>query len=96
MEVLRRGFQEIISDNDEVFLQHLIGVVDSVDELSHVEVSKTPHSLHCRVAPSTPDYLEPILYEVLKLSNLFKIRLELSKSMKASSTVTFDIPIETN
>ena len=93
MEVQRRGFPTIISDNDEVFIQMLIGVVGSVDELSHVDIVKTPFNLHFRVAPSTPVYFNNLLQEILKLNNMFSIRVEMGKSMKTNSTITFNIKI---
>jgi len=94
MEVCRRNFPEIMNDNDEAYIQHTIGVIESVDELSNVEIFKTPHSYHFRIAPSMPVYLEPILKEVINLNNMFGIRLSLSKSMKASATVTFDVLLQ--
>ena len=93
MEVQRRGFPTIISDNDEVFIQMLIGVVGSVDELSHVDIMKTPYSMHFRVAPSTPVYFNNLLQEILRLNYMFNIRLDLGKSMKKNSTITFNIKI---
>jgi len=93
MEVSRRNFPEIMLDNDEIFINNLIGVIEASDELCSLEIVKKENKFHFRVAPSIPQYLEPILYEVLTFINLFGLRLELSKSMKASSTVTFDIEI---
>ena len=91
MEIKRRDFPPIIKDNDELFIQCLYGVIESIDELCHIQVNYNPSSIHFRVAPSTPEYLEPILNEVLKYHNMFGIRLELGKSMKKSSTVIFNI-----
>ena len=96
MEISRRGFPERNSDNDEVYLYHFCGVVESIDELSSLEITKTPHSYHFRIAPSLPKYINPLIKEITKFSNLFGVRLEMSKSMKASSTVTFDIEINNN
>jgi len=93
MEVDRRGFPEIIADNDEIYFLHLIGRIESIDELSCMEIVKTSHNYHFRIAPSIPLYLEPILHEILKFNNMFGIHLKLSKSMKASSTITFDIEL---
>lgn len=91
MEVKRKNFPEIMKDNDEVFLAYLCGVVEATDELASMEILKTSHSYHFRIAPSTPRYLEPLLYTILDFVNLYGIHLELSKSIKASSTITFDI-----
>ncbi len=93
MEVSRKGFPEIMLDNDAVYMLHLEGVISSVDELCSLEITKTPHSWHFRIAPSLPQYIELLLREILKLNNKFGIHLELSKSIKASATITFDIEI---
>ena len=93
MEVQRRGFPAIGMDNDEVFIEQLIGVIGSVDELSHVDIVKTPFNIHFRVAPSMPVYFNNLLQEILKLNNMFSIRVEMGKSMKTNSTITFNIKI---
>lgn len=93
MEVVRKDFPEIMLDNDEVFLAHLIAIVERVDELCSMEITKKERNFHFRIAPSIFKYMEPILYEILTFSNLFGIHLNLCKSMKASSTVTFDIDL---
>ena len=41
MEVHRRDFPTLLLDNDEVFLDHLCGVIESVDELASVEITKS-------------------------------------------------------
>ncbi len=91
MEVLRKNFPEINNDNDEVYIQHLYGIIESVDELSCVEISKTPSSLHFRIAPSIPMYINPLMHEITKFNNLYGIKLDFSKSIKTSSVITFNI-----
>ena len=93
MEIVRKGFPEIMLDNDQIFIDKLIGVIESVDELSSMEINKTIHSYSFRVAPSIPCYLEPILKEVLTFNNMFGIRLELGKSIKASGALNFNIEL---
>ena len=93
MNISKRNFPKIIRDNDDVYFMHLQGVIDSVDELCNMEITKTPHSYHFRIAPSVPIYLIPLLNEILKLNTIYGIHLDLSKSMKASSTIAFDIEI---
>jgi hypothetical protein len=92
--VNREGFLQILSDNDEVFLQHLVGVCESVDEYANLEITKTPQTIHFRVAPSIPLYTEMLLQEILKLHNLFQIHLDLSKSIKTSGTINFSINLQ--
>lgn len=93
MNISKRNFPKIIRDNDDVYFMHLQGVIDSVDELCNMEITKTPHSYHFRIAPSVPIYLIPLLNEILKLNTIYGIHLDLSKSMKVSSTIAFDIEI---
>lgn len=91
MEVCRRGFPEVIRDNDEIYLRHLVGIIESTDELSSLDISKTPHSLHFRLTPSIPKYIEPLIRSITSFNNLFGIRLDMSKSIKTTSVITFDI-----
>lgn len=93
MEVYKRFFPEILLDNEEVYFESLFGVIESVDEYASLEVIKTPEAYHFRLISSLPKYNEMLLQEILKLHNVFQIRLNLSKSIKASGTITFDISI---
>lgn len=91
MEVVRKHFPEVINDNEEIYFAHLQGVIDSVDELSSMEVTRTPTAYHFRIATSLPKYNEMLLQEILKLHSLFNIRINMSKSIKSSSTIVFQI-----
>jgi hypothetical protein len=93
MEVSRRNFPEILLDNDNVFLEKLIGVIESVDELACMQITMSESKMHFRIAPSVYKYMEPILYEILNFSNMFGLKLDLGKSMKATSTVEFAIDL---
>jgi len=94
MTVSKRFFSEVMPDNEIAYFAHLEGVINSVDELSSLEITKNPHSYHFRLAPSLPKYNEMLLEEILKLHNIFKIKLNLSKSIKSSATITFEINLD--
>ena len=94
MTVSKRFFPEVMPDNELAYFAHLEGVINSVDELSSLEITKNPHSYHFRLAPSLPKYNELLLEEILKLHNIFKIKLSLSKSIKASATIVFEINLD--
>ncbi len=94
MTVSKRFFSEVMPDNELAYFAHLEGVINSVDELSSLEITKNPHSYHFRLAPSLPKYNELLLEEILKLHNIFKIKLNLSKSIKASATIVFEINLD--
>lgn len=83
-----------MQDNEIAYFSHLEGVISSVDELSILEVTKNPSSYHFRLAASLPKYNNMLLEEILKLHNLFKIRLDLSKSIKSSATIVFEISLD--
>lgn len=96
MEIYKRFFPEVIRDNEETYFAHLQGLIESIDELSKLEITRNPGSYHFRLVPSLPKYNELLLKELLKLHNLFKIQLNLSKSIKASATIVFEINLENN
>lgn len=91
MLINRKHFPPIISDNEELYFQHLIGVIESVDELSSLQITKIPYGYHFRLAPSLPKYNNMLLEEILKLHNLYGIRLDISKSIKSSGVLSFKI-----
>jgi hypothetical protein len=91
MQISKRFFPAILLDNEELYFAHLEGIIDSIDELSIMEIVKTPDSYHFRIVPSLPKYNEMLLQEILKFHNLFQIKLNLSKSIKASATINFEI-----
>jgi hypothetical protein len=83
-----------MQDNDEVFLAHLEGVISSVDELCSLEITKNPDSYRFRIAASHPMYNNMLIEEILKFCNMFQIRLDMSKSIKTTSVITFEINLE--
>ena len=94
MEIVKKFFPKILSENDANYFAHLEGVISSVDELASVQITKNPHSYVFRIATSVPMYTQPLLQELLKFHNLYKIKLNLSKSIRTSSTIFFEIEIK--
>ena len=93
MYIIKKYFPEVMGDNEMAYFNHLFGVIESVDELCSMEITKKPTAYHFRIATSVPRYNELLLQEILKLHNLFNIRLNMSKSIKASATIVFDIEL---
>jgi hypothetical protein len=93
MEIVTKFFPETMQDNDVVYFARLEGVIDSVDELSTLQITKNSYSYQFRLAPSHPKYTEMLLQEILKFHNIYKIRLNLSKSIKTSGTISFEITL---
>jgi len=91
MEINRKHFPKIMQDNDEVFLAHFEGIVNSVDELCSLEITKLSSSYKFRIAPSLPKYNNMLIEEILKFCNMFQIRLDMSKSIKTTSVISFEI-----
>lgn len=94
MTISKRFFPEVMPDNELAYFAHLEGVINSVDELSTLEITRNPYSYHFRLAPSLPKYNEILLEEILKLHNIFQIKLNLSKSIKSSGTISFEINLD--
>ena len=93
MQVNKRFFPKVMQDNDMLYLAHLEGVINSVDELSSLEITKNSNSYRFRLAPSLPKYIPMLLEEILKFHNMFRIKLDLSKSIKSSGTIVFEITL---
>ena len=93
MEINRKHFPKVMQDNDEVFLAHLEGVISSIDELCSLEITKNVESYRFRIATSLPMYNNMVIEEILKFCNLFHIKLDMAKSIKTSSVITFNITI---
>lgn len=94
MQINKKFFPKVLLENELAYFSHLQGLIESIDELSVMEVTKYPKSYHFRIATSLPKYNEMLLQEILKMHNLFHIKLNLSKSMKASANITFEIELE--
>ena len=93
MQINKKFFPEVMQDNEMAYFSHLEGIIDSIDELSKMEITKNPSSYHFRIATSLPMYNEMLLEELLKFHNIFQIKLNLSKSIKSSATIVFDIEL---
>lgn len=94
MEINRKHFPKVMQDNDETFIASLLGVIESVDELCSIEITKKPHAYHFRIAASLPMYNNMLIEEILKFHNMFDIRINMSKSIKTTSVITFELNLE--
>ena len=94
MQINKRFFPEVMQDNETMYFAHLQGIIDSVDELSTMEITKKPTAYHFRIATSLPKYNDMLLEEILKFHNMFHIKLNMSKSIKSSATITFEITLD--
>lgn len=93
MNITKKHFPKIIQDNDELFISYLIGVIESVDELCSLEITKYNNSYRFRIAPSIPRYTNMLIEEIIKFYNMFNIRIELSKSIKTTAVISFIVEI---
>ena len=93
MEINKKYFPKVMQDNDEIFLAHMEGIISAVDELCSLEITKNIDSYRFRIAASLPKYNNMLIEEILKFSNLFHIRLNMSKSIKTSSVISFEISL---
>lgn len=94
MQVKRKYFPEVINDNDENYFSSLIGYIESIDELSSVQITYNSDKYHFRIAPSHPRYMQMLFDELIKFHNLFGIHLDISKSIKSSGTIAFNIHLQ--
>lgn len=91
MYVVKRHFPSILTDNEENYFMHIEALIESVDELASVIFRRGVNSYSVRIAPSLPKYSQMILQELLTFHNLLKLRVELSKSIRNTSTIEYSI-----
>ena len=89
--LVRTGFGTILLDNDEIYINQLKGIIESIDEYAHIQIKKSTEKVSVRIAPSLPKYNEMLLAEILKFHNMLHIQLDISKSIKSSATLFFKI-----
>lgn len=80
-----------MQENEKVYFASLQGLIESVDELSSMEITKIPKAYQFRLVPSLPKYTNMLIEELIKFHNLIGVRLDMSKSIKTSATITFVI-----
>lgn len=88
-----KHFNDILSDNELHYFNLLSGVIESVDELSMLQITKLKDSYQFRLSPSIPQYNNLLIEELLKFHNMFKIHIDMSKSIKTSGVLSFQIHV---
>lgn len=91
MQLERKHFPPILTDNEESYFLHLKGVLEAVDELAILQVTKISDGYQFRLSASLPKYNPLLIEEILKLHNVFHIHLDLSKSIKSSGVISYKI-----
>ncbi len=81
-------------ENEKAYFAHLEGVISSVDEFSSLQITRTNNAYIFRLAPSMPRYNDMLLEEILRLHNMFRIKLDISKSIKSTGTIVFKIDLQ--
>jgi len=94
MEIRRKFFPEVMLENEKAYFAHLEGVISSVDEFSSLQITRTNNAYIFRLAPSMPRYNDMLLEEILRLHNMFRIKLDISKSIKSTGTIVFKIDLQ--
>lgn len=86
-----RKIPKLLPDNDLLFINHLEGIVNSIDEFCYGEVEKSKDEFIFRLNPSIPGYINDIISQVNNVNNYFHIHVEFSKSIKSTNIITFKI-----
>lgn len=90
MEIHKKFFG-ILSENEKLYFAQLQGVIESADELSTMQIIKTPHHYIFRLAPSLPKYTNNIIDALTQFHNTLGIKMIFSKSIKSSGSIYFKI-----
>jgi len=90
MQVIYR-FVTVLPENEKSYFSVLEGLINSVDEFSTLEIRRNLDNYSFRIATSSPIYRSSLIEELNKLHNLFRIKVDFSKSMKTTSTISYKI-----
>ena len=96
MVVTRKYFLPQIPDNEEMYFAHVTGILEAVDELACLQISRLNSGYHFRISPSIPAYNNMLIKELIKFHNILGIKLDFSKSIKSSGTLSFHINLNNN
>lgn len=94
MQVVRKDFLTIIPDNEDIFFAQLEGLLESVDELALVQITRLSKYYNVRISPSIPKYNNLLISEIIDFHNMFGIRVEFSKSIKSTGVIIFNIYLD--
>ena len=90
MEVQTRFFG-ILTENEKLYFAQLKGVIESADEYSSLQITKTPDHINVRLAPSLPKYTNNIIDALTQFHNTLGLRLSFSKSIKTTGAINFKL-----
>lgn len=90
MQVVFNDFQ-VLRENDKTYFHILESVINSVDELSILEVRKNRDNYSFRLSISESGYIVPLIRELNAMHNKFNIKVDFSKSIKSSAVINFKI-----
>ena len=93
MTIQKKYFDDVLSENEIRYFMHLEGMLESIDELANVEIIKTINAYKFRIAPSIALYRDVLFDRIIELHKMLHIKLNISKSIKSSGTIYFDITI---
>jgi hypothetical protein len=93
MTLTKIGFPSILDDNEVAYYSMLQAVIESVDELASLRITRKPEAVSFILAPSTPMYTQMLLGEILSYHRAMHIKLSLSKSIRTTTTIQFEIPL---
>lgn len=91
MKTILKDFPGVLLENDKAYFATLEGVINTIDELSTLEIRKGIREYIFRISISSPSYLTPLIKELNSLHNMFSIRVQFSKSIKTSSSISYKI-----
>lgn len=94
MDINRKFFPEVIADNEEIYLSSLTKFIESKDRLASMQITYNKDKYDFRIAPSHPKYMQLLFDEILVFHNRFGIHLDISKSIKTTGTIAFNIKVD--
>lgn len=93
MTISKVGFPAILEDNELAYYSMLQAIIESIDVTANLRITRKPQGVSFILAPSMPGHTQLLLQEILAYHRSMGIKLNLSKSIRTTTTIQFEIPL---
>ena len=89
LKVTKQGFKSPLHDNDHWYLTFIQDALKHSDPEAEMILNKFEDDIKVSIIPSTPDFRNHIIENMLGAHRLFKIKIIFSKSLTKEKRVNF-------
>lgn len=88
-----KGLGKVVTDNDLFYLDIISIIVYYSDPEASLEINRIDDHINTSVYPSTKDFRQEIINNILTLHKLLNIKVDFSKSTKIQKNIYYKIDL---